>query len=236
VYVERYLGRKGLERQVLVEQLAQAQAQLALAEHDLKLTEIRSPVDGVVLERRDKGDRYLAAGEPLLLVGNLDDMEVVADVLTQDALRLAPGSSVSLEPASGRKPIPGNVKRIEPAGFTKLSSLGVEEQRVKVIVSVEGPRRGLGVGYRLQARFFTGEKTNALIVPRFSVLQAPDRSFYVFKVEDGSLKKQPVKLGLRSDLQLEIVEGLSENDLIAARPSSSMEDGMKVSAKSGAVK
>jgi multidrug efflux pump subunit AcrA (membrane-fusion protein) len=88
--------------------------------------------------------------------------------------------------------------------------------------------KALGVGYRLQARFFTGSKADALIVPRFSVMQAPDRSFYVFKVVDGRLEKQPVTIGLRSDLDLEVVKGLSEHDLIVAQPDAAMKEGMNV--------
>jgi HlyD family secretion protein len=267
-----------LEREALVHQVAQAKAKLARAQHDLELADIRSPIDGVVLERYEQGDRTLPAGEKLLLVGNLDELEAVADVLTQDALRIGVGSEVSISPytaALGLEPIPGRVKRIEPQGFTKTSSLGVEQQRVVVIITIgseetrdegrgtrgEGrgardaggfprppslvPRPPLGVGYRMQARFFTGSKTDALIVPRFSVLQAApstklravsmvesaDRSFYVFKVVDGRLKRQAVRIGIRSDLELEVTEGLSPDDAIVAEPDTTMKDGMTVNVK-----
>jgi len=228
--VEQQLERKRLEREVLVHQLEQARARLARAEHDLRLADIRSPIDGVVLERYEQGDSTLLAGQPLLLLGNLAELEVIADVLTQDALQVAPGSEVILESAAGRDTIGGKVNRIEPAGYTKLSSLGVEQQRVNVIVSFKDPHEDLGVGYRLQARFITGSKPDALIVPRFSVLQAPDRSFYVFKVVKGRLARQPVTIGLRGDLDMEVTAGLSENDVIVAVPDTTMKDGMKVKA------
>jgi HlyD family secretion protein len=228
VYVDRYLGRKKLQREVTVHQLAQAKAQLAVAEYNLKLTNVTSPIDGVVLEKHDEGDRTLPAGQALLLLGNLKDMEVVADVLTQDALKISPGSRVLLHPSLGTKPIPGKVKRIDPAGFTKLSSLGVEQQRVKVIVSFDGPHEGLGVGYRVQGRFFVGSKSDALLVSRFSVMQSQDGSYYVLKVEDNRIKKQPIKLGLRSDFALEVVSGLTEKDVIVAKPDTTMTMGMKV--------
>jgi len=230
-YVHEFLGRKRLERQVLVEQLTQAEARLALAEHDLAMTSVRSPIDGVVLARYEQGDSTLPAGQPLLLLGNLDAMEVIAEVLTQDAMRLTIGTPVFLEPAARLEPLSGKVKKIEPAGFTKLSSLGVEQQRVNVIVSLDARPPTLGVGYRLQARFLTGSKQEALIVPRFSVLQAPDQSYYTFKVEAGRLKKQPVRLGLRSDLELEIVEGLSEGDVVVSTPDTTLEDDMKVTVR-----
>lgn len=226
--IEQFISKKGLEKAVLEHRLVQARSRLARAEHELKLAQVRSPIDGVVLERREQGDRWLAAGSPLLLLGNLEQLEVVADVLTQDALRLDLGSEVLLEPASGLPEISGKVKQIEPAGFTKLSSLGVEQQRVKVIVDFAGPHERIGVAYRLHARFLTGSKKDALIVPRFSVLQAPDRSFYVLKIEGGRLKQRTVMLGLKSDLEMEVVEGVNESDVLVARPDATMRGGAKV--------
>ena len=229
--VKEYLARKRLERVIIVQKLNQAKTRLARAQHDLELAKIVSPIDGVVLERYEQGDAALPEGKDLLLLGNLAQLEVEADVLTQDALRLGKDSAVELQSAAGRETLHGKVRRIEPAGFTKLSSLGVEQQRVKVIVSLERRPPGLKVGYRLQARFITGSKPDALIVPRFSVLQAPDRSFYVFKLVDGRLVRQPVTIGLRSDLQLEILDGLTGRDTIVARPDTTLKHGAKVKVK-----
>jgi HlyD family secretion protein len=228
--VRDYLAKKDLEREVLVHQLAQAKARLEKARHDLNLAKIVAPIEGVVLERFEQGDATHPAGQDLLLLGNLDRLEVVADVLTQDALRLSIGSEVFLEPASRLEPLAGKVKRIEPAGFTKLSSLGVEQQRVNVIAALEERNDSLGVGYRLQARFITGAKLGALKVPRFSVLQDTDDSYYVFKVMDGQLHKQPIEIGLRSDLEMEILSGLSEEDRIVAHPDTTLEEGMEIDA------
>jgi HlyD family secretion protein len=232
LYVERYMDRKGLEETVIERKLEEAVANLGSTEHQLKLARILSPIDGVVLNRYEQGDSALPPGKPLLLLGNLTDMEVVADVMTQDALRLKPGSRVKLRPAAGLGTINGRVKRIEPAGFTKLSSLGVEQQRVRVIVSLDRQDHKLGVGYRLQAEFFTGFKPNALIVPRFSVMQAPDRTMYVFKVIDGRLMKQPVTIGLRNDLDLEVLKGLTDKDVIVARPDATLREAMRVTPRS----
>ena len=230
-FVTKYIQRKTLERVGLVEQLAQARARLARARHDLKLAGITSPIDGVVLQKYDQGDTAVSAGQPLLLLGNLAELEVEADVLTQDALRIREGTAVALEPAAGLAPLAGTVKRVEPAGFTKLSSLGVEQQRVWVIVGFDAQPERLGVGYRLQARFFTGRKGDALTVPRFSVMQNPDRSFYVFKIVAGTLKKQPVTIGLRSDLKLEVTDGLTDKDTLVSRPDATMQDGMTARVK-----
>lgn len=228
--IDQYIGKKALEQKVLTHQLTQARARLVQAEHDLRLARVVSPIDGVVLEKYEQGSRSLGAGQRLLLLGNLDQLEVIADVLTEDALKLRRGSEVSLEPAAGLGPLAGKVKRIEPAGFTKLSSLGVEQQRVNVIVAFDEKPSGLGVGYRLQARFFTGSKADALILPRFAVMQSPDGDYYVFTVDAGVLKKRPVTLGLTSDLTLEITEGLTEADAVVAAPDATMKEGMKVKA------
>ncbi len=167
--ISQLINKKGLEKEVLVHRLAQAQSRLKRAEHNLDLARIRSPIDGIVLERNEPGDRTLPSGRPLLLVGSLDQLEVVSEVLTQDALRLTLGGTVRLESAAGNSPITGKVKRIEPQGFTKRSSLGVEQQRVNVIVTLDAKPKALGTGYRLHARFFTGAKGDArqLLVNRF---------------------------------------------------------------------
>lgn len=220
------LGLKKLQRHVLAAQLDQARARLARARHRLELASIAAPVTGVVLEKYEQGDRMVMAGTPLLLVGDLGELEAEADVLTQDALRLEIGSEVYLDPGIRLPNIKGSVERIEPMGFTKLSALGVEQQRVKVIVRLDERPEGIGVGFRLQARFFTGTKDRAVVVPRYSVMQAEDRSYYVFRVDNGRLARQSVTVGLRSDLEIEITSGLDRSVTIVAAPDTTMRDGM----------
>lgn len=224
-YIDEWLGRKRIEREVVVQQLIQARARLARAEHDLALAQVTSPIDGVVLERFEQGGGPLPAGRPLLRLGDPEDLEVVSEVLTQDALRLRVGDQVRLDATGLGESFEGRVKRVEPAGFTKLSSLGVEQQRVNVVVTLIGRPSGLGVGYRLQARFFTAVKPDALIVPRFSVLQGVDGGHYVFKVVSDKLVRQPVKVGLRNDLDFEIVDGLGIDERIVAAPNTEMREG-----------
>ena len=253
--IQQYMLRKDLEEAVLTHQLAQAQARLAQAVHDRDLAKLVSPINGKVLERYEQGDGSLPVGQKLLLLGDLDRLEVIADVLTEDALKIHVGSTVELGPVPGVGTIGGKVKRIEPYGFTKLSSLGVEQQRVNVIVAFEKetdrkPKgetealfdekddekseekwRKLGVGYRLQARFLTGAKKDTLILPRYAVMQSPEGDHYVFTISAGVLKKQPVKIGLKSDLDLEITEGVTEEDLIIAHPDATMEEGVRAKGK-----
>jgi HlyD family secretion protein len=222
------MARRELERKEIQALYDRAKARLKAAEHDLSLARVVSPIDGVVLERYDRGEKPMPLGADLLLLGDPKEIEVIADVLSEDALRLERGSEVELESTAGALKLAGRVERIEPQGFTKLSSLGVEQQRVNVIVAIENPPPRLQVEYRLHARFFTGRKDDALLVPRFSVLQAPDRSYYVYVVEGGAIARRPVRLGLRGDLWIEIAEGLSESDRVVAKPDSSIEEGAAV--------
>ena len=229
--VGEYIARKTLERRTLEEQRAEAVAQLEQARHQLKIARVTSPVDGIVLERYERGDTLLEAGRRLLLVGNLDELEAEAEVLSENALQLKAGAKVEYESSSRVVRLSGSVRRIEPYGFTKLSSLGVEQQRVKVQSSIDNPPENLGVGYRLHARYTTGSRSDALVVPRRTVLQRPDGAFYVLVVAKGRLEERTVEIGLRNDLDLEIAKGLSEDDEVVARPGTRLEAGMKVSAR-----
>ena len=226
--VEDWLIRKSLQRDVLTHQLAQARARLENAVYNRRLADMKSPIDGIVLERYEEGGQWFPAGQRLLLLGNLDELEAIADVLTQDAVHLRPGSRVLLELGRGQEELEAQVKQVEPMAFTKLSSLGIEQQRVNIIITLDERPGYLGVGYRLQARFFTGTQSNALIIPRFSVMQAPDGTYYVLKVVEGTIQKQSIRLGLKSDLELEVIEGLSEEDRIVAHPDTTMTEGMRI--------
>ncbi|MEE8166225.1 MAG: efflux RND transporter periplasmic adaptor subunit [Myxococcota bacterium] len=226
--IRQTIERKKIERVENLAQLAGAQALLERVRHELELARVISPIDGIVLERYERGERPLPLGQELLLLGNPGEIELEAEVMTEDALKLAPGGKVLLESLFGSLKLNGRVKRIEPQGFTKLSSLGVEQQRVLVIVEIEDPPENLRVGFRLHARFFTGYKTDAIILPRFAVLQAPDQTYYVYAVEDGRLTRREVKLGLRSDLEHEIAEGLDEDSLVVTNPDSTMSEGTAV--------
>jgi HlyD family secretion protein len=224
--IDQWLIRKSLEKEVLFKQLTQAKMRLLRAEHTLSLASILSPLDGIVLQKFEQGDGTLPPGRTLCTLGNLQDLEVVAEVLTQDALKLHQGTQIILEINS--QELPGSVKQIEPYGFTKLSSLGVEQQRVKVVIQMKNIPPALGVGYQLYTRFITQTRDQTLTVPRYSVLQAPDHDFYVFKIQQEKLVRHPVKIGLQSDLFLEITEGLQPNDVLLAYPEATTPDQLSV--------
>ncbi len=217
--VNEYIERKHMERDQLENRLRQAEAALELARHARGKAVVRSPIDGVVLERYELGSRWLPEGALLLRLGRPADLEVVVDVLTGDALRIKAEMKAEIIAGKGEVKGAASVQRIEPAGFTKYSALGVEQQRVNVILDLdEALVSRLGAEYRLEVRFLLERKENALVVPRYSVLQAPDETYYVIVMQDGDLYRRDVMIGLRNDREFEILDGLAGSETIVAVP------------------
>ena len=157
-------------------------------------------------------------------------MEVEIDVLSRDAAKIDPGDLVLLEHWGGDPPLKGRVRVVEPSGFTKISTLGVEEQRVWVIVDLVDPpeeRPTLGDGFRVEARIVIDEAQNVLRVPTSALFRAGEEHA-VFRVKDGVVHKQPVKVGRQNGLEAEILTGLAEGDQVVLHPSDQIEDGVKV--------
>ncbi|HEY2761274.1 MAG TPA: HlyD family efflux transporter periplasmic adaptor subunit [Pirellulales bacterium] len=236
--VQQYIDRKMLSGDVLEKQLAEAQVRLKETERDRTRGELRSPVKGVVLERDYSDERQLTAGTVLLKVGQLEDLEVEADILSQDVVDVKEGDAVEITgPAIGPTAAHGKVKRIYPAGFTKISSLGVEQQRVKVIVAFVPDNlarlrkeRDLGTDYRVRVRVFTATKDDALVAPRSALFRGGDGRWQVFAVRDGRAQLQGVETGLINDQAVEIKSGLQAGDLVVVAPETSLKDGAKVKA------
>lgn len=234
--VRQYITRKMLSHDVLVKEQAQAEIRQRQQLRDQQRGRMTSPVDGVVLERAESNERQVAAGTVLLKIGRPSELEVEADILSQDVVNVKPGNAVDIYgPAIGPQPIRGTLKQIYPAGFTKVSSLGVEQQRVKVLVSFRPEdletlrkERSLGVGYRVRVRIFTAQKSQALVVPRSALFRGPAGDWQVFAVADGRAKLRTVQVGLLNDEQAEVTEGLAENDVVILAPETTLVDGAKV--------
>lgn len=234
--IDQYISRKGLQRAVLEQEKAEAQAHLEIVQNNQARGQMRSPIDGVILRREETNERYLSAGTVLLEIGRLEDLEIEADILSQDVVAVELGDTVEIYGAAlGSAPAQGRVKQIYPAGFTKISSLGVEQQRVKVIVALEPEElsrllrdQRLGVGYQVQVRIFTAEKAQAAVVPRSALFRGADNSWQVFAVRDGRARLQTVQVGLLNDEQAEIVEGLELGETVILAPETNLVDGAKV--------
>lgn len=256
------LGREGIVSQESVEvaQLALERSRAALAAadytveaalHDLEaaraslleagaepaggVLEVRSPVDGVVLRRLRESEAVVAPGEALVEVGDPRDLEIVSDLLSTDAAQIRPGHSVEIEQWGGGTVLAGRVRRIEPSGFTKVSALGVEEQRVNVIVDLADPPdrwAGLGDGFRVEVRVVLWEKAGVLQVPASSLFR-DEEGWAVFAVRDGQARRRRVEVGQQNGLQAEIVSGLAEGDRVILHPGTDVKDGVEVEERAG---
>ncbi|HVS66262.1 MAG TPA: HlyD family efflux transporter periplasmic adaptor subunit [Thermoanaerobaculia bacterium] len=191
---------------------------------------IRSPVDGVVLRRLQQSEAVVPAGTPLVEVGDTSDLEVVADYLSSDAVRMKPGYAALIERWGG-EPLLARVRRIEPSGFTKISALGVEEQRVNVILDLDGEQREaweqLGDGFRVEVRVVIWADDRVRVVPTGALFREGER-WAVYRVEDGRARLRLMEIGVRSPQQAQVLDGLAPGDLVVLHPGEMVSDGVRV--------
>lgn len=194
---------------------------------------IRAPVTGRVLKIPHKSEGAVTTGQPLLEIGDPSLLEVEVDVLSADAVRIHPGTRVVFERWGGEGALEGRVRIIEPAGFTKVSALGVEEQRVWVIVDFTSPPtlwQRVGDGYRVEAGFILWEGKDILQIPA-SALFRDGSGWAVFAVEQGMAVKRSVKIGQRNGLSAQILSGLNAGEPVIVHPDDRVYDGVKVVAR-----
>jgi HlyD family secretion protein len=191
---------------------------------------IYAPITGRVLRVLQESAAVVSAGTPLLELGDPTDLEVEIDVLSRDAVKIKPDALVLFEHWGGDGPLHGRVRLVEPSGFTKISTLGVEEQRVNVIVDLVDPpaaRTELGDGFRVEARVVIDEAKNVLRVPTSALFRLGGRSA-VFRVVDGVVQQQIVEIGRQNGLMAEVLGGLSEGDVVVIHPSDQVDEGVRV--------
>jgi HlyD family secretion protein len=240
--VTQLIEDKNLTGAVLKWQEAEATARFEQAELDKERGTICSPVAGTVLRRCECNERYLPAGTELMEIGRLEDLEVEADVLSVDVADVKQGAAVKIYgPAigkglpGGRDYAEGTVDKVYPAGFTKISSLGVEQQRVKVIVQFKREdlqwlraERNLGVGYRVRVRITARQQPNALVIPRSALFRDAAGHWNVYAVHHGRARFQQVEIGILNDERAEVTAGLQAGDLVVRAPESDLENGQRV--------
>ena len=192
--------------------------------------QVYSPVDGQVLKIIAESEQVVQPGAPLLEVGDPHDLEIVVDFLSRDAVRIKPGDVARIESWGGDKILPAKVRRIEPTGFTKVSALGIEEQRVKVILDFTGPPsewQSLGHGYRVIARVVVWHNDDALQVPLGALFREGD-NWAVFVVANGRAERRLVTIGERNLHAARVLKGLKAGDKVVMHPSDRVLDGVKV--------
>jgi HlyD family secretion protein len=220
------------ERDAALHDQAQAAAALLPAGGALagKPLTVRSPVDGVVLKVPQASEGTVPAGTALLDVGDPARMEVIAELLTTDAVQAQPGRRAVIERWGGPA-VEGRVRLVEPAAFTKVSALGIEEQRVKVVVDVAQPPAGwqaMGDGFRVTLRVITQSVDAALMVPVGALFPIGDGGTGVYRLQDGRAQLQPVELGGRNGSEAWVRSGLKAGDTVIVYPPPAVSDGKRV--------
>ena len=192
---------------------------------------VRAPVSGRIVLRHLESEGPVQAGQPLLDIGDPADLEVESDILSADAVRIAPGTPVQLTDWGGETPLPAHVRVVEPGAFTKVSALGVEEQRVRAIIAFDPPadtRQTLGDGYRVDARFQVWRGDAVLQVPTAALFRDGD-DWAVYAVEGGRARLRRVVLGRFGEGAAEVRSGVAENVLVVLYPGDYTRDGRRVS-------
>ena len=195
---------------------------------------LRAPITGSVLRVIQESETTVAAGQPILEIGDIsNDLEVIAELISTDAVQIKPGDRVLIDHWGGENAIEGVVERVEPWGFTKYSALGVEEQRVNTIIRFTTPvedRRALGHGYRVEVRIVVWEDEDALIVPANALFRHNDE-WAVFKVRGGRAALTPVSVIQSNGIHAAIEETLEPEDVIVLYPAVGLKDGMRVQSR-----
>jgi HlyD family secretion protein len=213
-------------------QMEQARARLAGGSSGRPL-EVRAPVDGVVLKRLRESESVVPPGDPLLELGDPRNLEIVSDLLSTDAVKVRAGQAVWIEQWGGEEALRGRVRRVEPSGFMKISALGVEEQRVNVVIDFDGPpeaRPSLGDSYRVEVRIVVWETADAVQVPGSALFRRGEK-WAVFVANGGRAHLREIEVGRRNGLTAQVLKGLEAGARVVAHPPDTLADGMRVKAR-----
>jgi HlyD family secretion protein len=191
------------------------------------VVKVWAPTGGRVLQVLEESERVVSAGAPLLELSNPSRLEIVIELLSTDAVKVSPGAAVFIENWGGPKALEGRVRLIEPSAFTKVSALGIEEQRVNVVVDLLDVGTTLGDGYRVEGRVVVWETTDALRVP-VSALFRRGEVWSLFRVENGVARVRDVEIGHLTSSEAEVKSGLEEGAEVITHPSKDIGDGTVV--------
>jgi HlyD family secretion protein len=250
---EKVIARRELESaqqqaEALVRALQSADFGVQTAQHQLELARasllqsrgtraaaipLYSPVDGVILRILQESEAVVPTGQPLLEVGNIRDLEIVSDLLSSAAVPVEAGQPVLIEQWGGDHALHGRVRLVEPSGFTKISALGVEEQRVNAIIDFvdrPGKRPNIGDGYRVEVRIVVSSRENVLKVPASSLFRH-ENDWAVYVVVNDRAVMRIVQIGERNGLEAEVTGGLSGGERIIVYPSDAVTEGVEVRAR-----
>ncbi len=218
--------------QASTSELQRANARLAPTNPDRvgRVVTVNAPVDGVVLKRVRESESMVPAGDPLLEIGDPHRLEIVSDLLSTDAVRVKPGARAIIEQWGGDQTLAATVRRVEPAGFTKISALGVEEQRVNVVLDFVDPSAAsaaLGDAYRVEVRIVIWEAPAVLKVPTSALFREGDR-WAAYRVDGDRARRTLVGVGHQTGREAEVTSGLSDAAPVILHPGDTLTDGARV--------
>jgi HlyD family secretion protein len=190
---------------------------------------LRAPVSAAILRVVEEHERVVAAGTPVIELGDPRAIEIVVDLLSTDAVRVRPGARVLLENWGGGQTLQGLVRRVEPSTFTKISALGVEEQRANVIIDFDCPHDQLvGDGYAIDVRIIVDHRQDVLVLPLGALVRAAD-GWAVYVVDSGGrARRRPVVTGARAAFEVEVLEGLTAGEQVVLYPGERVAEGTRV--------
>lgn len=199
-----------------------------------RLWHVRSPIAGEVLKVIQESEGVVTLGTPLLEIGQTNDLEVIVDILSSDAAHIRPGAEVQMKGWGRAEPLPGRVRRVEPSAFTKVSALGIEEQRVNVIIDITAPPaewQNLGDGYKIDTGIIIFSTASAIKVP-VSALFKKDSQWAVFVASNGRAQTRAVQIARRSGLEATVESGLKPGEKVILYPGDTVKDGVKIESAS----
>ncbi len=200
------------------------------ASNATRAVKLRSPVAGCVLRVVEKSERVVTQGMPLIIIGNPELLEVVVDLLSTDAVKVKPGMPVLLENWGGDAAIRARVRVVESGAFTKVSALGIEEQRTNIVADFVDSPGPLGDGYRVEAKVVIWESDGVLKVPTSALFRHGD-NWAVFVIEEGRAQTRNLEIGHRSQFEAEVLSGIEEGAMVILHPSNQIEDVRRVSVR-----
>lgn len=208
--------------------IASVEADLLKLKDEAARTDIRSPIRGQVLRVLQKSAQFVTSGTPLLEIGDISKLELVIDVLSTDAVRIQPGDTILIDQRTDAQPIKAKVRLVEPAAFTKVSALGVEEQRVNVIGDFVDSSKSFGDAYHVDVQIVVWNGKNVLKTPMSSLFRC-GKSWCTFVMKDNKAERRLVEVGQRSDFEAEIRQGLKSGEVVILHPTEQINNGSQVS-------
>jgi HlyD family secretion protein len=229
---QEQVNAAGFAARAAAAEVERARARLAptVADSGGRVVPVTAPADGVVLRRLRESESVVPAGDPLVEIGDPAQLEIVVDLLSTDAVRVKEGARVLVEQWGGDRRLEARVRRIEPYGFTKVSALGVEEQRVNVVLEFVDPAgawAALGDGYRVEARIVTWESPDVLKVPTGALIRDGEQ-WAVYTVRDGRAHLAAVTLGHQNGQEAEVTGGIDAGGVVILHPADAIADGVRV--------